>query len=114
MPTPITDGNRLERLQQRSAQVRREVSGLTTEVEGAFTDIERLVREQLEQRPYATLGAATGLGYVLGGGLPVALGRLLFAVGGRMAFVMMAQKLAGSLGDLVDEGTQGSQQEREA
>jgi hypothetical protein len=108
MATPITDGNRLERLQQRSAQVRREVSGLTSEVEGAFTDLERLVREQLEQRPYATLGAATGLGYVLGGGLPVALGRLLFAVGGRMAFVAMAQKITAGLGDVV------TQKEREA
>jgi len=114
MATPITDGNRLERLQQRSAQVRREVSGLTTEVEAALTDLERLVRDQLDRRPYATLGAATGLGYVLGGGLPVTLSRVLFGFGGRMAFMMMAQKLAAGFAGADTAGGQGAQQEREA
>jgi hypothetical protein len=113
MATPITDGNRLERLQQKSASVRREVSGLTSEVEGALTDLERVVREQLDRRPYATLGAATGLGYLLGGGVPVALSRLLFGLGGRMAFVMMAQKLAAGLAETDTAGAQG-QKEREA
>jgi hypothetical protein len=114
MATPITDGNRLERLQQRGARVRREVSGLTGEVEEALTDLERLVREQLERRPYATLGAATGLGYLLGGGLPLGLSRLMFGLGGRMAFVMMAQKLAASLGEGAAGGAEGAQKEREA
>lgn len=97
MATGMNEGNRIERLQQRSARVRREVSGLTGEVEGALSDFERTVREQLEARPYATLGAATGLGYLLGGGLPIGLGRLLFSMGGRLAFVMMAQRLTGGL-----------------
>jgi len=97
MATAIGEGNRIERLQQRGARVRRGVSGLTSEVEGALGDFERTVREQLATRPYATLGAATGLGYLLGGGLPGGLGRLLFGMGGRMAFVMMAQKLTGGL-----------------
>ena len=93
MPTAISDGNRIERIQQKGQRVRREVSGLTAEVEGALGDLERVVREQLEQRPYATLGAASGLGYVLGGGVPVALTRMLFGMGGRLAFVMVAQRL---------------------
>jgi hypothetical protein len=112
MATPINEGNRIERLQQKSARVRREVSGLTAEVEGAFTDFERFVREQLDRRPYATLGAATGLGYVLGGGLPIGLGRVLFGVGGRLAFVMMAQRLTAGLAD-TDASSQ-NQKEREA
>ena len=111
MATPISEGNRMERLQQRSARVRREVSGLSSEVEGALTDLERVVREQLEQRPYATLGAATGLGYVLGGGFPTTLSRVLFGLGGRLAFVMMAQKLTAGF---ADAGSANSQNEREA
>jgi hypothetical protein len=94
MPTAIKEGSRVERLQQRSARVRHEVSGLTAEVEDALADFERLVRRQLEQRPYATLTAASGIGYVLGGGMPTALSRLLFGMGGRIAFMMVAQRLA--------------------
>lgn len=93
MPTPITDGTRIERLQQKGARVRSEVSGLTAEVEGALGDLERIVRDQLEQRPYATLTAASGLGYVLGGGMPLALTRMLVNMGGRLALVMLAQRV---------------------
>lgn len=93
MPSASSDGNRIARIQQKGQRVRREMSGFTAEVEGAFGDLERVVRDQLEQRPYATLGAASALGYVLGGGVPVVLGRMLFGMGGRLAFVMMAQRL---------------------
>lgn len=93
MPSAIRDGSRIERIQTKGQRVRQEVSGFTQELEGALGDLERVVREQLTKRPYATLGAASGLGYVLGGGVPVALGRMLFALGGRLAFVMMAQRL---------------------
>ena len=112
MATSINEG-RIERLQQKSAGVRREVSGLTSELEGALGDFERFVREQLDRRPYATLGAASGLGYVLGGGIPLGLGRLLFGLGGRLAFVMMAQRLTGGLPE-TGAGSSDDQKEREA
>jgi len=44
-----------------------------------------LVRDRIERRPYATLAAAAGVGYVLGGGLPTTLLRVLVGVGGRIA-----------------------------
>ncbi len=97
MPTTIADGSRIQRLQKKSAGVRREVSGLTAELEGALGDLERRVREQLEARPYVTLGAASGLGYVLGGGLPKTFSRMLFGVGGRLAFVLLANRLRDNL-----------------
>ncbi len=93
MPSAIRDGSRIERLQFKGQRVRQEVSGFTAEIEEGLGDLERVVRDQLVKRPYATLGVASGLGYVLGGGVPVALGRMLFAMGGRLAFVMMAQRL---------------------
>jgi hypothetical protein len=109
MPSAIRDGSRIERIQSKGHRVRQEVSGFTEELEGALGDLERVVRDQLAKRPYATLGAASSLGYVLGGGVPVALGRMLFAFGGRLAFVMMAQRLREGFA----EATASSQQAQE-
>jgi len=97
MAAALRDGNRIERIQFKGQRVRQEVSGLTAEVEGALTDLERVLREQLEQRPYATLAAASSVGYVLGGGVPVVLSRMLFGMGGRLALLMLAQRFRISL-----------------
>ena len=97
MPSAISDESRIERIQQKGQRVRREVRGLTAEVEGALGDLERMIRDQLVHRPYVTLTAASGLGYVLGGGVPVALSRMMVGMGGRLAFVMMAQRLRDGL-----------------
>ena len=93
MATPLRDTSRIERIQSKGQRVRQEVNGLTAELEGALGDFERVVREQLEQRPYATLAAASSVGWVLGGGIPVALSRLLFGMGGRLALLMVAERL---------------------
>jgi hypothetical protein len=85
--------NRITRLQNQGARVREDIHGLTAELEGVLGDFEKTVRTQLAERPYATLAAAGGLGWVLGGGVPTALTRLLFGFGGRMAFVMLMQQL---------------------
>ncbi len=97
MSAATRDGNRIERIQVRGQRVRQEVNGLTTELEGALTDLERTVRTQLEERPYATLAAASGLGYVLGGGLPGTVSRMLFGMGGRLAILMLAQRMRDGL-----------------
>lgn len=109
MPSAVRDGSRIERIQFKGQRVRQEVSGFTAELEGALGDFESLVRDQLAKRPYATLGAASGLGYVLGGGVPVALGRMLFAMGGRLAFVMMAQRLREGFAEMGSSPNQAEQ-----
>lgn len=43
------------------------------------------VREQMHERPYAVIGAAFGLGYVLGGGLPRVAVRAVTAMALRYA-----------------------------
>ena len=94
MPSAIRDNSgRIERIQSKGQRVRQEVSGLTAELEGAFGDLERVVRTQLDERPYTTLAAASGLGYVLGGGIPVTMSRMLFGMGGRLALLMLAQRV---------------------
>ena len=113
MPSPVRDGSRIERLQFKGQRVRQEVNGYTAEIEDALGDLERVVRDQLVKRPYATLGAASGLGYVLGGGVPVALGRMLFAMGGRIAFVMMAQRLREGFAEATSSSNQAQQQAKE-
>src|SRR5689334_9545276 len=105
MATPITK-ERVQRIQQKGQRVRRDVGDLTSEVEGALGELETVVREQLTQRPYTTLAAAAGLGYVLGGGIPVALTRMMFGIGGRLAFVMLAQQFRDGFAGLQDTMTQ--------
>ena len=93
MPSTMRDGSRIERLQFKGQRVRQEVSGLSSELEEALGDLDRVVRQQLERRPYTTLAAASGLGYVLGGGVPVALSRMVFGMGGRLAILMLAERV---------------------
>ena len=50
-----------------------------------LSQAEELLRIQAEQRPYAVLGAALGVGYVLGGGVPAFAMRMLINSGMRMA-----------------------------
>lgn len=117
MPTPITK-ERVQRIQQKGKQVRSDVGDLTSEVEGALGELETVVREQLTQRPYTTLAAAAGLGYVLGGGIPVALSRMMLGIGGRLAFVMLAQQLregfAGLQDNVTPQNAQSGQQEEQS
>ena len=118
MPTPITK-ERVQRIQQQGQRVRRDVGDLTSEVEGALGELESTIREQLTQRPYTTLAAAAGLGYVLGGGIPVALSRMMFGVGGRLAFVMLAQQLREGFAGLQEknmtqQNAQSGQQEEQS
>lgn len=48
------------------------------------------LREQLERRPYATLGAGVAAGFVLGGGLTLRLTTSLLALAGRVALANVA------------------------
>lgn len=62
----------------------------TSSTEGSpFTEVvefvELSIRGQMKERPYVTMAAALGLGYVLGGGLPKFAVKALGAVGMRYA-----------------------------
>ena len=54
-------------------------------VEQGSGELIKLLREQLDRRPYATLGAGLATGFVLGGGLTLRLTSTLMAVAGRVA-----------------------------
>lgn len=54
----------------------------------------RVVREQLEQRPYLTLAVVAGAGFVVAGGLTTPAVRSLANVGTRFAIAAASRKLA--------------------
>jgi hypothetical protein len=53
-----------------------------------------LLREVMEDKPYLALAVATIGGYVLGGGMPRWMTRLAFDVAGRIAGLMLAERIA--------------------
>jgi hypothetical protein len=66
---------------------------LLRSIEAAGHEVEALLRERVERKPYGTLGAALGLGYVLGGGLPTRLTSALLVVVSRIALAAAAREI---------------------
>jgi ElaB/YqjD/DUF883 family membrane-anchored ribosome-binding protein len=67
---------------------------LTSAVRSATDDLERYLTDQVNRRPYSTLGVAAGVGYVLGGGLRSRLTAVLLGVATRLAVALAARELA--------------------
>jgi hypothetical protein len=60
-------------------------------------EAKRVVEDQLQVRPYVVLGAAVGLGYILGGGVPSFLTRTVFTLGMRSAVSYAVGQLVNQL-----------------
>jgi hypothetical protein len=56
-------------------------------------DLERYLTDRVRQRPYSTLGAAAGIGYVLGGGLRSPLTATLVVMGARFFAEQLLREL---------------------
>ena len=82
---------RAERLYEHSRQVRAEATELASALTATVSELEGYLREELTQRPYATLGIAAGMGFVLGGGLASPIGRTLIRMAGRAALSRLVQ-----------------------
>lgn len=83
-------------LVEQTERVREDLNKLAETARQAMQGWRDLLRERLEQQPYATLAVAAGLGYVLGGGLPTSLLRAVVGFGGRMAIDHFLVQMAGS------------------
>jgi hypothetical protein len=95
-----TDASAASRLLERSRELSQGAAGIAKDAQGLAgvarditADAEAALREQLKERPYLTLGAAVGIGYVLGGGIPSRLAGILFSVGTRLVLASAAQRL---------------------
>lgn len=95
---PRTNGSAAERVRPIGESVKalerdtRDLMGALEQVSSTATDA---LREQLERRPIAVLGAGLVAGYVLGGGLSLRLAAFLASTAGKAT---MAQLVAGGLG----------------
>ena len=78
-------------------ELQHETEALLTTLDRASNELAAAVRTQMERNPYAVLGMAAGVGYVLGGGLPSRLTRLLFMLGGRFGFEYVSRELSSRL-----------------
>ena len=75
-------------------QIHHDAHALAAAVQDAADDLERYFTEQVEERPYTTLGVAAGVGFVLGGGLRSRLAAVLFGAATRLAMAVAARELA--------------------
>src|SRR5262245_8708264 len=76
------------------ASITRDTRDLIAAIEAFSSDLGAAVREQMEQRPYVTLGLGFLAGYVLGGGLSFKVGTLLLGAAGRAALASVLERAA--------------------
>ena len=65
---------------------------LQSNVEGAAGEAERMVRSTVAAQPLLAVGAAAGVGFLIGGGLPRGALTMLLGVGARMAGAWLQQE----------------------
>ena len=78
-------------------QIHQDAHALAAALRDAADDLERYLTEQVEERPYTTLGVAAGVGFVLGGGLRSRLTVVLLGAATRLATALAARELAARL-----------------
>jgi hypothetical protein len=74
-----------------------DAQALAAAVQSATDGVQCYLAEQVERRPYRTLGMAAGIGYVLGGGLRPRLTAVLLAAATRLATALAARELGARL-----------------
>ena len=89
------DASRTARLQRHGRRVRQDAGALVSGMEQAVSEIGSFLCEQMERRPYVALAAASGVGYVTGGGIPSRLTRVIIDMGARVAIAFVVQRFGG-------------------
>src|SRR5262245_45693816 len=64
------------------------------ELEDSLRELESSVREYVKDRPLTAVGAAFGIGYVLGGGLTPRLTWMVLTAAGRMSLLSLLNDIA--------------------
>jgi len=85
-------------LQEQTQRVRQDLAEFGDTARRTMSRWEDVLRDQLTRHPYGVLGAAAGLGYVLGGGVPPLIVRALLGAVGRVAVENAVISLAGKSG----------------
>jgi hypothetical protein len=66
-------GNGKRRFQDDARETRAHAQAFASSLGNTMKDVDGAVRTMAERNPYAALGAALGMGFILGGGIPPAL-----------------------------------------
>lgn len=89
---------------ERWSALKEDVAGLEDDARHLARSLEKSLRSvgqattaQVRAHPVATLGAAAGVGYVLGGGLPSSLTKLLWRIGSRAALNLAVSTIVAQL-----------------
>ena len=78
-------------------QINQDAHALAAAVQDATSGLEGYLTERVHSRPFVTLGAAVGVGYVLGGGLRPRLTAALLGAATRVALAVAARELGDRL-----------------
>jgi ElaB/YqjD/DUF883 family membrane-anchored ribosome-binding protein len=74
--------------------LQQDARALTNSVQESAQLFTRYITEQVEQRPYTTVGIAAGLGYLLGGGLANRITGTALGTAYRLALALAARELS--------------------
>jgi ElaB/YqjD/DUF883 family membrane-anchored ribosome-binding protein len=85
-------------LVEQGERIGQELVSLASTARQAAEGWEQVLRERIEQSPYAALAIAAGVGYVLGGGLPTGLFRIGIALGGRAMIDSLVSQITPTVG----------------
>jgi ElaB/YqjD/DUF883 family membrane-anchored ribosome-binding protein len=112
----LRDASVPRKLQEHGREAYQHAQALGSNLEEAVDEIGGFLRENLEQRPYLTLATAAGVGYVLGGGLPLKLTAMALGLGTRFAIEMFVRELTGQgkAGERAGSGPDGSDAQTDA
>ena len=80
-------------LADHARQIQHDAEALAGAVREATNGVQRSLTEQVEQRPFSTVGVAAGVGYVLGGGLSARLTAMLLGAATRVAMALVAREV---------------------
>lgn len=78
---------------ERLRELQRETGALVDSLDRATSEIGGALRAEMAERPYVAMAVAAGVGYVLGGGFPSPLTRMILLLGGRVGFEMLSREV---------------------
>lgn len=81
------------RIFEHTSDLKEEAQDMAASVSELGRELGAALREQLDRRPWAVLGAAAACGYVLGGGLPSRITRAGLGVAARIGMGMVVRQL---------------------
>ena len=91
-------------------EIQHDAQALAAALQDAINGVQHYLTEQVEQRPFSTLGLAAGIGYALGGGLSSRLTAMMPGAATRLAMALVARELGARL----EQGFSASAQNKDS